>query len=1128
MRLSRAASPILRLRRPIFSGELRFHSTTQPISSRTFQAGVVRNIADLESLSEIGQVKRFGEILGFKSVLFVPLMREARSVGIFALARARTGLFSHREVELVQTFADQAVIAIENVRLFNEVKARTEELSEALQQQTAVGDVLKTISRTTFDLQPVLDTLVNTAAILCNADMAFIMRRVGDEYRAGAAIGYTEAYIDFLTNHPLPVDRGSVTGRAVIERRPVQILDVAADPEYTLRETQTLASQRTTLGVPLLRENEPIGVIVLARQRVEAFTQKQIDLVATFADQAVIAIENVRLFDELRQRTGDLSEALTYQTGSANILKVIASSPTDVGPVLESIVESACELCDANDAVVLLKDGDDLRFNAHHGPLPINVDKWPISRNWTAGRAFVDRTTVHVPDIFSEEASEFTASRQLTERSGLMEIHSVLAVPLLREGESIGVILLRRQEKRSFNEKQISLLQTFADQAVIAIGNVRLFEEVQARTRDLSEALTHQTGSAKILSVIASSPTDVQPVLKAIVESACEVCEADDAVVILREGDELTTEAHHGLIPTVWQRRPTTRDFAAGRAVIDRTSVHVRDVLAPEADDFSGSRELALRSNVRTVLAVPLLREGDSVGCIVLRRTELSPFSEKQIGLLQTFADQAVIAIGNVRLFEEVQAKTRDLTEALTYQTGSANILKVIASSPTDIKPVLQAIVESACELCGAYDAVLRLKKDDMLEIGAHHGTVPADWNLSQINPGWTAGRAALQLTPVHVHDMSSSEGDEFPEAQARAREQGHRTILSIPLLQEANGIGTLTLRRLEVNPFTEKQIALLQTFADQAVIAIGNVRLFEEVQAKTRDLAESLQFQTASSEVLKVISSSPDALQPVLDAIARTSHELCGSDAATILLFREGRAHFAAVSGEVPKHIEFMRANPAPIDEPNSLFERMIREKRTLHFANVMDDPQLSQHQRVVLGGPRALLVAPLLQDGEAVGAIVLRQSQLKPFTERQIEAIEVFADQAVIAISNVNLFEQVQQRTRELTESLQQQTATSEVLQIISASPGELAPVFEKMLENATRVCGAEFGSMILIEEGLMRPAATLQCARRICRRSGQPSLCPASEELAGRVDPHQAGGSRGRHADNRGLSRALSCVD
>ena len=433
--------------------------------------------------------RELARLRGYRSMLFTPLMSNGTPIGMISVTRKEPGKFAEQHIQLVRTFADQALIAIENVRLFDEVQAKTNDLTESLQQQTAVSDVLKTISRSTFDLQPVLDTLVHTAARLCDAEMAFIMRREGAVYRAGAAVGYSSEYIDFLKNHPLTVDRGTLTGRAVLERRTVHILDTATDPEYTLRESTSLARQHTALCVPLLRENEPIGTIVLARQRVEPFTPKQIDLLTTFADQAVIAIENVRLFDQVRQRTDDLSEALTYQTGSGNILRVIASSPTDVGPVLNAIVESACELCEAYDAVVLLKDGDSLRFSAHHGPIGINLEKWPISRDWTAGRAFVDQRHIHVHDMLSSEGAEFPESMELSRHTGSPGIRTILSVPLLRENESIGTILLRRTEVQPFSDKQIALLQTFADQAVIAIGNVRLFDEVQARTKELAASL---------------------------------------------------------------------------------------------------------------------------------------------------------------------------------------------------------------------------------------------------------------------------------------------------------------------------------------------------------------------------------------------------------------------------------------------------------------------------------------------------------------------------------------------------------------------------------------------------------------------------------------------------------------
>jgi signal transduction histidine kinase len=295
--------------------------------------------------------------------------------------------------------------------------------------------------------------------------------------------------------------------------------------------------------------------------------------------------------------------------------------------------------------------------------------------------------------------------------------------------------------------------------------------------------------------------------------------------------------------------------MVSGRAIADGKPVHVHDLLAPEGEEFPDAREFARRTNVRTVLCVPLLRENEGIGSIVLRRIAVQPFSDKQIALLQTFADQAVIAIGNVRLFEEVQAKTRDLTEALTYQTGSSNILSVIASSPTDVGPVLKAIVESASELCEAYDAVVLLKDGDHLRFSAHHGPIPINIEKWPISRGWTAGRAFLDQKPVHVRDLLSDQGADFPDGRELSRIAGLpdsvHTVLSVPLLREKESIGAILLRRTEVEPFSEKQIALLKTFADQAVIAIGNVRLFDEVQQRTRELSQSLDDLRAAQDRL-------------------------------------------------------------------------------------------------------------------------------------------------------------------------------------------------------------------------------------------------------------------------------------
>jgi two-component system, NtrC family, sensor kinase len=373
--------------------------------------------------------------------------------------------------------------------LKKEIANLRRELVEARQQQVATADVLKVISRSTFDLQTVLVALLESAVRLCDADSAHIFLGDADAFRLAACSGFSREYEKLMRQTAITANRGSLVGRTVYEGRIVHIHDVLTDTEYTLHEAQNLGRFRTMLGIPMLRDGVTTGVLSMTRTEARPFTDKQVELVTTFADQAMIAIENARLFEQVQAKTRDLTEALTYQTGSGNILKVIASSPTDVGPVLKAIVESACELCEAYDAVVLLKDGGDLRFSAHYGPIGINLEAWPISRNWTAGRAFVDRRPVHVRDMLSDEGAEFPDSRELSRHTGSPSIRSILSVPLLRENESIGTILLRRTEVQPFTDKQISLLETFADQAVIAIGNVQMFEQVQERTKELSFSL---------------------------------------------------------------------------------------------------------------------------------------------------------------------------------------------------------------------------------------------------------------------------------------------------------------------------------------------------------------------------------------------------------------------------------------------------------------------------------------------------------------------------------------------------------------------------------------------------------------------------------------------------------------
>ena len=402
-------------------------------------------------------------------------------------------------------------------------------------------------------------------------------------------------------------------------------------------------------------------------------------------------------------------------------------------------------------------------------------------------------------------------------------VRALLAAPLLRDGRPIGAIGVGRSHPGPFTEKQIALLKTFADQAVIAIENVRLFQE-------LTEALEQQTATSEILGVIASSPTDIQPVLNVVVKNAARLCDATDAVIARIDGDVIRQEAVHGTIPVPGPGL-ITRGTPVGRAIIERKTIQVLDLAARVEDEFPESKVPQQISGTRTILVTPLMREGVPIGMINIRRTEVRPFTDKQMKLLETFADQAVIAIENVRLFNELDTRNRQLTEALEQQTATSEILRVIASSPTNLQPVLDVVVENAARLCDSTDAVIfRVIGEDHQRV-AKYGSMPVPTYPVPIGRGLPGGRAIVDRQTVHIHDLAQEVDTEYPGVKGIQKEIGQRTVLATPMLREGVAIGAIVILRREVRPFSENQIKLLETFADQAVIAIENVRLFQELR---------------------------------------------------------------------------------------------------------------------------------------------------------------------------------------------------------------------------------------------------------------------------------------------------------
>ena len=952
-------------------------------------------------------------------LMVAPLLAGKKVKGVMAVWRTGNQQFTNSDLDFLVGLSLQATVAIENARLFAQSEKRATELAtiNTVSQQLAGK----------LELAPLLDLVGEQIRTVFNADVAYVALYNPDT----GVIDFPYQFGDDLK--PLKFGEG-LTSR-IIESSKALIINHEADRRGLELGARIVGKQALSyLGVPIPVGGSTLGVIsVQSTQKEGVYGADDERLLSTIAANVGVALQNARLFNETQ-------ESLSHQTATADILRVISSSPTDVQPVFDAIVGTALKLMSCDFTALLRSDGNthETVASATPGGVPLPLGKRLVqvdpARNFPS-RVIRTKAMLHVPDWAATELPP--AEQEVHELTG---VNSSLMLPLVRKDECIGVLVLARDKAGAFDDKEIALAKSFVDQAVIAIENVRLFNETR-------EALERQTATADVLQVISGSMADPKPVFDKILDSCERLFGATDMSVCLAEGNTLRIGAYRGgFNDEVLRVFPRPLAGTMSDMTMRLGSVLHRDSVAAAEDLPEYMHEMTRRVGDFSIANAPMSWEGHGIGTIDIARRPPRPFTESELALLKTFADQAVIAIQNARLFNETK-------ESLERQTATAEVLKVISESPTDVQPVFDIIAERAALLTGAESGIVFRFDGELIHMASSYGMETEFIAMfKQLLPVrsdafFISAEAIRKGVVINVPDLQlrNPEGTAPKGFKEVARRAGLRGGLAVPMFRDRQVVGAIAMYRSKPGKFEDNEVDLLRAFASQAVIAIENVRLFNETKV-------ALERQTATSEVLSVISKSPTDVQPVLEAVAERAGLLCRADGSRVWLIRDGQLH--AMTSYGPAFQDGSTGMVLPLRR-SSIAGRSVIDGTFVHVDDVLplidtEYPDIRDLQARI--GFRTALNMPLLLDGEAKGVISLLRNEVRPFSPAEIGLLQTFADQAVIAIQNVRLFNETQ-------EALARQTATSDVLQVISESQTDVQPVFDIIAERAAALTSARY---------------------------------------------------------------------